>query len=88
MFLQSEPLPKATLAALTARSTSACKHEDGRQHAEGLEGKELAVVTLSASETSAIFLPVAGFAVGNVFPEAESTNSLPMNSCKNGQIFR
>jgi hypothetical protein len=39
-------------------------------------------LTLSPSATSTIFFPVAGFMVGKVFPETESTNSLLMNSWK------
>lgn len=37
--------------------------------------------TLSASETSAIFVSLVGFKVGKVLPEMESTNSLLMNNC-------
>ena len=36
--------------------------------------------TLSPSAMATIFFPVAGFTVGNVFPETESTNSLLMKS--------
>jgi hypothetical protein len=31
---------------------------------------------------STIFFPVAGFTVGKVFPDTESTNSLLMNNCE------
>jgi hypothetical protein len=43
--------------------------------------------TLLASATSAIFFSFAGFKVGNVFPEAESTKSLLMNNCNKQPSF-